>query len=48
MSQEGHMDTTHLMEDSRKLAKLASELVPNLQLTLVQSIKTNMSEEGEK
>ena len=41
MSQQGHMTTTHLIQDSRQLSKLASELVPNLQLCLVNSVKEN-------
>jgi len=41
MSQGGNMKTDHLMEDSRKLTKVCSDLVTNVQMCLVDSIKSS-------
>jgi len=41
MSQEGNVKTDHLMEDTKKLTKVCSDLVTNVQMCLVESIKSS-------
>ena len=41
LTQGGNMKTDHLMEDSRKLTKVCSDLVTNVQMCLVDSIKSS-------
>ena len=44
LSQEGFMSTDHLMEDTRRLTQVCSELLPCVQTCLVQAIKDNTLE----
>ena len=44
MTSEGHMSKEHLIKDLKLLAKQSSELVRQLQLCLVQSVKESMNE----
>ena len=41
MSQEGNVKTDHLIEDTKKLTKVCSDLVTNVQMCLVESIKSS-------
>jgi len=43
MSQEGHMTTDHLMEDTKRLTKVCTDLVSNVQMCLVESVKSSNS-----
>ena len=44
MTSEGHMSKEHLIKDLKLLAKQSSELVRQLQICLVQSVKESMNE----
>ena len=47
MSQEGCMTPDHLLEDTKRLTKVCSELVTNVQMCLVDSVKSSAKKENE-